>query len=170
MFKKPENSITQFHVDPGMVVVDIGSGIGHYTLPIAKAVGDSGKVYAVEVQQDLLKKLKSEATNQKLSNIDFIWGDIEEENGTKLVDKVADRVLISNTLFQVRDREAVIRESKRILKDKGRILVIDWKESYGGIGPKPADIVEKEEVVDMLKRHGFGLDREIKWRNRGERS
>lgn len=165
MFSEPEKNIAQFHVDPGMNVVDIGAGVGHYAIALSKAVGDAGRVYAVEVQQDLLKKLKTEAEKQHLRNIDILWGDVEEERGTKLVDHIADRVIISNVLFQVRDREAVMRESIRIVKPKGRILIIDWTESHGGLGPKPADVISPDEVTESMKRNNFELDRKI---NTGE--
>jgi len=161
MFSEPEKNIAQFHVEPGMTVVDIGAGIGHYSTLLSKAVGDAGHVYAIEIQQDLLKKLKTEADKNHLRNIDIIWSDVEEENGSTLVDHIADRIIISNVLFQVRDREAVIRESARILKPKGKLLIIDWSESHGGLGPKPADVISEEEVVDSAKRYGFELERKI---------
>lgn len=165
MFSEPEKNIAQFHVDPGMTVVDIGAGIGHYAIALSHAVGDAGHVYAIEVQQELLKKLKSEADKQHLKNIDIIWSDVEEERGTALVDHIADRVIISNVLFQVRDREAVIREVSRIVKPKGKVLIIDWTESHGGLGPKPADVISPEEVKESAKRNGFEFDRSI---NAGE--
>ena len=50
---------------------------------------------------------------------------------------------------------------KRILKPAGRVVIIDWADSFGGIGPKPEMIVKKEKIMDDLEKNGFHLDREI---------
>jgi ubiquinone/menaquinone biosynthesis C-methylase UbiE len=62
MFSDPRSNIDQFRLDPGMIVADLGCGSGHYTFAIAKAVAPTGRVYAVDVQKDLLVRLKTEAT------------------------------------------------------------------------------------------------------------
>ncbi len=141
MFSQPEKNIEQFAVDPGMKVVDLGSGGGFYALALANAVGKTGKVFAVDIQQDLLLKIKNEAFKKGIENIEIIWGDIDEENSTRLSDNSIDRVLIANTLFQTDDKEAVAKESYRILKPKCSVLVVDWSDSFGGLGPHTSRIV-----------------------------
>ncbi|MFT5352726.1 MAG: ubiquinone/menaquinone biosynthesis C-methylase UbiE, partial [Candidatus Paceibacteria bacterium] len=134
MFSDPQKNIEQFHVDPGMSVVDLGSGSGFYSLACARVVGDSGRVISVDINKDLLSKLKKEAEHEGLLSLDIVWGDIDEDNGSTLSDNIADRVLITNTLFQVEKRENVIKEARRILKKGGSLLVVDWSESFGGMG------------------------------------
>ena len=85
MFIKPEEIIKNFEIRQGMVVVDFGSGSGHYVLAVAKKMNNSGVVYAIDIQKNLLEAIKSEATKQHLSNVDIIWADIESKEGTKLV-------------------------------------------------------------------------------------
>ncbi|MFT5180091.1 MAG: ubiquinone/menaquinone biosynthesis C-methylase UbiE [Candidatus Paceibacteria bacterium] len=165
MFSDPQKNIEQFHVDPGMSVVDLGSGSGFYSLACARVVGDSGRVISVDINKDLLSKLKKEAEHEGLLSLDIVWGDIDEDNGSTLSDNIADRVLITNTLFQVEKRENVIKEARRILKKGGSLLVVDWSESFGGMGPQPADIVSKDDVKKMCLENGFELFQEI---NAGE--
>ena len=161
MFSDPQKNIDQFHVDPGMKVVDLGSGAGFYSLTAARAVGEAGRVISVDVQKDLLSKLKSEAQSNNLLNLDVVWGDIDEPNGSTLADGLADRVLVTNTLFQVENRENVIKEARRILKPNGKFLVVDWSESFGGVGPQPADIISSEDTKKICLQNSFELDREI---------
>ncbi len=145
-----------------MEVVDFGSGSGGHTLAVAKALMSTGRVYAVDVQQDLLSKLKNNAVREGLYNMEVIWGDIEKPNGTKLRDNSIDFVLISNILFQLENKTAMLSEAKRILKQGGGVLLVDWADSFGNIGPKPEAVVTKEKAKELFEKNGFHLDKEIK--------
>lgn len=162
MFSQPEKNIEQFAVDPGMKVVELGSGSGFYTLALARSVGKTGKVFAVDVQQELLLKLKNEAFKNGLENIEIVWGDIDEENSTRLNDATVDRVLIANTLFQVDDKDNVAKEAFRILKPKCTALLIDWSDSFGGLGPHKSRIITPEQGKIIFERAGFTFLREIR--------
>ena len=162
MFSQPEKNIEQFAVDPGMKVVDLGSGAGFYSLVLAKAVGKTGKVFAVDVQQDLLLKLKNEAFKQGIDNVEIVWGDIDEENSTRLSENSVDRVLVANTLFQIDDKDNVAKEAYRILKPKCTTLVIDWTDSFGGLGPHKSRIVTPEQCKIIFEKAGFSFLRDIR--------
>jgi len=161
MFSDPEKNISQFNIDPGMKVADFGSGGGYYSLAVAREVGESGRVFAIDVQKDLLKKIKGEAQSQGLLNLDTIWADIDEPNGSTLAEGLVDRVLITNTLFQVENRENVIKEARRVLKPKGKVLIVDWSESFGGLGPQPAQIVSEDDVKKMSEQNNLKFERKI---------
>ena len=120
MFIKPEEIIKNFEIRQGMVVADFGSGSGHYVLAIAKKMNNSGVVYAIDIQKNLLETIKSEAVKQHLSNVEIIWADIEGKEGTKLANGTLDFAIASNILFQINDKEALAREIKRTLKSGGR--------------------------------------------------
>ena len=161
MFSDPVKNIEQCGIQTGMDIADFGAGSGHYTIAGSRALMATGRVYAIDVQKDLLAKLKNEATRQGLYNVEVIWGDIEKVNGTKLRDSSVDLVFLCNVLFQLEDKENTIKEAKRILKPGGRVLVVDWQDSFGGLGPKPEAVVKKEKVVSTFEKLGFHLDREI---------
>lgn len=160
MFSDPENNIKQFGLTSGMQVADFGSGSGFYAIAAAKAVLPSGKVFAVDIQKDLLQKFKNAADKSHLNNIDIIWGDLEHFGGTKLRENSLDAVIISNLFFQIENTDALCLETKRILRVNGRALVIDWDGS-SGVGPVSKDIVSKEKITTIFEDHGFKLDREI---------
>src|SRR3989344_4602935 len=107
MFSDPVKIVEQCGVLPGMDIADLGSGSGHYTMAMAKALLSSGRVYAIDVQKDLLDEIR------------------------------------------------------RILKPGGRAVVVDWTDSFGGIGPKQEAVVKKEKALEMFEKAGMHLDKEI---------
>ncbi len=155
MFSNPELNVAKLGLRDGMKVADFGAGNGLYSRAASMKVGPKGKVYAIEVQKDLVKKLESELGNWQISNIECIWGDIETKNGTKIADQTMDRVIISNVLFQAQDKLGLIDEAKRVLKKDGQVLLVDWAESYGGMGPIPDHVVGPEKAKELFSSRGF---------------
>ncbi len=176
-FVRPEEVVKEFKLEPGMVVADFGSGSGHYTIACAEIVGSGGKVYAIDVQKDLLESVKNTADMNNLNNVEIIWGDLETSGGSRLADGSVDFVVVSNILFQAEDREAVAKETSRVLKKNGRVAVIEWaakgeprqgRESSlmdigvgKGFGPAPDKRISKEEAQTLFIQNGFKLKREI---------
>lgn len=161
MFSDPENNVQQFGLTSGMQVADFGAGSGFYTLAAAKAVVPSGRVFAVDIQKDLLQRLKNGAKQNHLSNVDIIWGDLEHLGGTKLREGSLDAVLAANLFFQIKNKDGLCLEIKRVLRPNGRVLIVDWASSFGGVGPASSDIITKLEITAIFQDHGFVLDREI---------
>ena len=161
MFSDPENNIKEFALAPGMIVADFGSGSGFYTMSAARAVMPGGKVFAVDIQKDLLEKLKNGARQSQLSNIDVIWGDLEQVGGTTLRENSLDAVIVANIIFQIENKENLCLEIRRVLRPNARVLVVDWASSFGGIGPQEKDVVSKITMTAIFQDHGFVLDREI---------
>jgi len=161
MFTDPEKNLDQFDLQKGMRVADFGAGSGFYVLTAAKLVGDKGKVYAVDIQKDLLVRLKKDAAAKKILNIEIIWGDLEKAGGAKLEDNSVDRVIVSNLLFQINGKENLAKEAMRILKPGGKILAIDWTESFGNLGPRAEDVFSKETARTLFENAGFSLEKII---------
>ncbi|MCE9585034.1 class I SAM-dependent methyltransferase [Candidatus Nomurabacteria bacterium] len=160
MFANPLKILKQFGVADDMIVVDLGAGSGFYSIPLAQMVSN-GKVYSVEIQKDFLKTIKNKADESGLHNIDFIWGDVEKKEGTKLKKEIVDRVLASNILFQINDKHKFADEIGRILKKGGKLLLIDWLEDKKIFNSKDNKHFEKREAVAFFGEKGFILEREI---------
>lgn len=161
MFSDPNKNIEHFGLRSGMMVADFGSGSGFYTLASAQAVGPEGKVFSIDIQKALLSKVKDEANRRGLFNVEIIWGDIEEAGGTRLRNESLDYVILSNILFQVSDREAVVKEAARILKKGGFSAVIDWTDSFGGLGPRPENVFPAETAKEIFQKNGFTIEKEF---------
>lgn len=161
MFSDPEKNIGELGLMPGMHVADIGAGSGFYSLAVARAVGSRGKVYAIDVQKDLLSKLKNEAKQQGLHNLEVIWGNAEKQGGTGLREGSVDAVVVTNLLFQITDKESLVKEVKRILKPKGRMLLVDWQGSFDGMGPQPEHVVLPDVMKELFEKQGFLFERRM---------
>lgn len=161
MFTKPEQNILRLGLTEGMRVADFGAGTGYYSRAASARVGYTGKVYAIEVQKDLVKKLESEIKHWGLLNIECIWGDIETRGGTKISDHSMDAVIVSNILFQVEDKLGLIDEAKRILKKGGKVLLVDWSGALGSIGPTAPNIVTDSMAKELFEKRGFTFTEKI---------
>lgn len=162
MFARPEEIVKKyFDLQPGMIVADFGAGSGHYTLAAAKIAGDSGKVYAIDVQKDLLERIKSHSEEEGLKNVEIIWADLDKPDGSGLSEESVDFVIISNLLFQVEDKNAAAKEAFRVLKKGGRAAVIDWSDSFGGTGPHSEKVFSKQECEKIFLETRFVLDDEF---------
>ncbi len=117
MFSDPIKNLKAFGLRENNIVADLGAGTGYYAVAAGRMV-PRGKVYAVEIVKDYLTTIKNKAKEAHVSNVDCIWGDIEKVGGTKIGTGVVDAVIVSNTLFQVEDRNNFLEEIKRILKSK----------------------------------------------------
>ena len=149
------NNVLQLGLREGMKVADLGVGTGAYSLALAGIVGDEGRVYAIDIQEDMLKHVSSAALLRGYRTIEAIWGNIEKAGGTKLRDHTLDAVVLSNVLFQIANKEAVIAEIKRIVKSGGKLLVIDWAGSYDGMGPHPDHVVTEHQAEELFIGGGF---------------
>ena len=156
MFSDPLKNIKTLELRENDIVADLGAGTGFYSVAAGRLV-PKGKVYAVEIVKDFLSTIRNKVRDAHLSNVEIIHGDVEKLGGTKIGNNVLDAVIVSNVLFQVKDKEVFIEEIKRILKPKGKVLFIDWSErSMMG-----AKVISKMKALELFERKDFIIDREI---------
>lgn len=154
-FAHPKKNIAELGLKNGQRVADFGAGPGHYAIAAAKAVGEGGHVYAIEIQKELVSKVESRAESAGLSNINVIWGDLEKSEGSTIKSELVDVVIASNVLFQINDKEQFLAEAHRVLKKGGRLLLIDWADSHGGLGPREDHILPEDRARTLCKQAGF---------------
>jgi len=140
-------------IKEGMVIADFGCGHGYFTIPLAKKVGEEGKVYALDVLPKALEAVKSRLKLENIQNVVPIRCNLEKENGSTLEDELCDIVWIANLLFQTEDDRAVVREAKRVLKKDGYIVFIEWRVDVP-FGPK-GKRVAPEEAKKLFEEEGF---------------
>jgi ubiquinone/menaquinone biosynthesis C-methylase UbiE len=154
-FSSPQEIVLQLGLKEGMRVGDFGAGSGHYARALAGVVGDEGKVYAVDVQEDVLKHLKLNTHLHHQAIIEAVWGNIEQYGGSHLRDESLDAVVLANVLFQVESHDELLREVGRVLKPEGQLLVVDWTDSHGGMGPAKERVVTEAKAEELVARAGF---------------
>lgn len=160
-FSEPQKNITALELKFGDKVADLGCGIGIYSLAAAPLVGVDGKVFAVDVQKELLERLKNEADRHGFRNVNVIWGDVERVSGSGLSDASVDAAILANVLFLTKSVYTTVSEVKRILKKGGRVMVIDWSESFGGLGPQSKDVFDKNKAKQAFENAGLSFVKEF---------
>ncbi|MCB9815764.1 methyltransferase domain-containing protein [Candidatus Nomurabacteria bacterium] len=160
-FVIPEVVSSHFHLKEGDLVADFGAGSGFFLSPLSKAVGDTGRVFACEIQKQLVEKLGETAQAQGLSNIHPLWCDLEEPNGIKISTGELDAAILVNTLFILEDKAAALTEMARTIRSGGKFFIIDWTESFAGMGPQPGQVVTAADATALLESHGFVFEHDF---------
>jgi ubiquinone/menaquinone biosynthesis C-methylase UbiE len=154
-FLTPEYLLEHLALRTGATVADIGAGSGAYVALLAKKVGEEGRVYAIDIHKEALDTTKKTLDTLGYMNVEIIWADIEE--GLFLDSYSLDAVVLSNTLFMLEDKLRALQEIKRVLIPHGLVLVVDWSQSHGGIGPHKDHVVPEGEAENLFIKSGFGI-------------
>jgi ubiquinone/menaquinone biosynthesis C-methylase UbiE len=154
-FLDPKKAIAHLNLKKGAIVADFGAGVGYLAHALAEEVGKKGTVYVVDIQQDLLTKVMHLANEEHIDVFEYIHADLETPLSTHILDESVDAVVLSNVLFQAEKKENIINEALRILKKGGTILVVDWRDSFGNMGPPPEHIYTEESARKVLAASHF---------------
>lgn len=154
----PKEIINSLDFKKDMLVAEFGCGSGNFILEVAKKI-EEGKAYGLDIQEEPLSALEGRARAEGLINVETIRCDLEKEGGSGLPTDFLDWVLIPNLLFQIEKKITVLKEAYRILKPKGKMLIIDWKKE-ASFGPKQ-ERVSEEEVKQLSQETGFVFLKEI---------
>lgn len=157
-FLNPEEILNDFELSPNMVAAEFGCGSGGFAIPLAKKL-DEGLVYGIDIQQAPLSALKSRTLVENITNIKIICSDLEKPKGSTLTPDSLDLVLIPNVLFQIKDKSAIISEAERVLKSKGKLVVIDWLAAASQ-GPEKGRVLP-EEAKKIAEDAGLKLEKEF---------
>lgn len=159
-FVSPQVVVSHFHVKDGDVVADFGAGSGYFLPELSRRVGH-GRVYACEIQKGLVEKIGEQARHLGLQNIHPLWCDLEEQQGIRIKDGAIDLGILANTLFQLEDKTIAITEMGRTIRSGGRLIVIDWTDSFGGMGPAEYHVVKAQDAVPLFESLGFVFEQEF---------
>jgi ubiquinone/menaquinone biosynthesis C-methylase UbiE len=144
----PINIVAKAKIGSRETVADFGCGSsGIFALQAAKAVGEKGIVYAIDVLKSALASVISRGRMQGLTNIKTVWSNIEIFGATKIESGSIDRGLLINVLFQTKKQLDVLKEVKRMLKPGAMLIIVDWKPHGALFGPMDKDRVSP----DMIK-------------------
>ena len=144
-----------------MHIAEFGSGKGFFALPMARIVGPDGMVYALDIQQEELDSVRSRARAEHILNMEPIRADLERPMGSKLKEGHVDFVLIANMLFQVSDKQGVLREAHRIIRAGGRAALIEWDMLLMSPGPPQEMRISKDTATFLFTSQKFELEREF---------
>jgi precorrin-6B methylase 2 len=154
----PDQAIEALNLKPGMVVADVGAGTGYMTLRMARRVGESGKVYAVDVQPEMLRRLRANAQNAKLSNIEPVLG---TETDPKLPREALDLILLVDVYHELSHPQEMLRRMREELKPDGRLVLVEYRKEDPAVPIKPEHKMSVQQVKVETEAEGFRLDQVI---------
>ncbi len=156
----PETILNEAGVTKGMIIADLGSGPGFFTIPMAQMTGEKGLVYAVDSNQTMLNGLKENIAKSevnpniiKIVNSDVCHTGIPKES--------VDLVLFANVLHEVEDKKAFFQEVRRISKPTAYIVDVDWKKIQTEHGPPFKERLSEDEANRVLAENGFSVIKQI---------
>jgi len=145
-------------VQPGQTVCDMGCGNGYYTLDLAKLVGPTGRVLAVDIQPEMLHLLSERAKQANLTNVELI------ENtpiDPKLPDGSLDLILLVDVYHEFSYPVHMLREMREALKPDGRIALVEFRAEDPTVPIKPLHKMTKRQILKEYQPAGFKLVEEF---------
>jgi len=142
-FLPRKNILKEVGVKPGFQALDYGCGPGGYIIPLADLVGESGKIYALDIHPSAIRKVQGIASKKQLANVETILSDCQ----TGLPDNTLDVVLLYDVFHHLSDPDVVLKELHRVLKPDGILSFTDHH------------MKEKEIVAEVTKSGLFRLAR-----------
>jgi len=151
---KIDQVLSVLKVKPGDNVADIGAGTGAFSLPFAKAVAPSGKVYAVDVDQGLLDYIGQKAKKEHIENVQTVKGEFSDP---KIPARDVDLAFFHDVLHHIENRQAYLKALATYIKPTGRIALIEMNRD----DPKtphrnnPELLLSKDEIKSWMAAAGF---------------
>ncbi len=149
-FENPDAILSGTGVKPGQVVADIGCGTGFFTIPLAKCVGETGKVFALDTSPTMIKELRKRTKH--LKQVKPIHS---HENRFPLAAESVDFVLLVNMVHELDNWKLFFKEVRRVLKRGGRVCVVDFKKKKMDMGPPLKVRLTQARLRDMLRLSGY---------------
>jgi ubiquinone/menaquinone biosynthesis C-methylase UbiE len=157
---KIDEIIARLDLEPGDTVADLGAGTGVFSLPLARAVGPSGTVYAVEIEQGLLDHIGNRAKESGVGNVRTVRGEFVDP---KLPTRDVDLAFFHDVLHHVKDRAGYLRALASYLAPDGRIAVVELDAAHPRSPHREqAELqVTREQLAGWMNDAGLERLREI---------
>lgn len=154
-WQKPNEVVAALGLKGDETVVDLGAGSGYFSVLLSKAVGPTGKVYALDVDDELLAYLQTRVDTEKLSNV--VVHKVPADD-PQLAEQSVDVIFLCNTYHHLSPRVAYLKKLVPALKPGGRIVVVDYqKQPDLPVGAPLEDRVARETVIEEMRDAGFAL-------------
>lgn len=162
-WQQPERVLAGLGLEPGDRVADLGSGSGYFTLGLARAVGPTGKVYAVDVDQKMNEYLRERVRTAGLDNVDVILGEFQDP---LLPDGEIDLLFTANTYHHIRERPSYFQRVQTDLRPDGRIAIVEFDGRKGWFVRLIGHHKPKQEIVAEMREAGYRLEQDLDFLDR----
>jgi arsenite methyltransferase len=152
--QKPDEVMKALGLKNGETIADIGAGSGYFTFRFARAVGNSGRVFAVDISPDMILYMNRRIRDLKLNNVVTV---LSTPDDPLLQDASVNRIFICDTWHHIGDKAKYLGVMKRILKPGGQVIIVDYKKGQPSSGPPPEMRLAKRDVIKQFESGGFKL-------------
>ncbi len=150
--------LDQLDIEPGMTICDMGCGNGFSTIPMAEQTGKTGRVYAVDIQREMLDLLQDVAEAAELSNIEGVLGTTIDP---KLPDALIDLMIAVDVYHEMSHPEQMLAAIRKCLKPDGRLVLVEFRAEDPDVPIKKLHKMSKAQVLKELTANGFKLKSEF---------
>jgi ubiquinone/menaquinone biosynthesis C-methylase UbiE len=154
----PETALDKIGLKPGMIVADVGAGVGYFSVRVAKRVGPEGKILAVDVQPEMLTILKDRAAKAKLTNIQTILG---SESDPHLPPASCDLILMVDVYHELSQPQRMLQKMRQALKNDGRLVLLEYRKEDPHIPIRSEHKMSVQEAKAEVEAEGFKLDQTL---------
>ena len=155
----PSKAIAALKIGPGQTVADIGAGSGYYTVRLADAVGPTGRVFATDIQPEMLALLRTRLADRKIGgNVELVQGTPTE---SKLPDAAIDLALMVDVYHELAQPQVFLRSIKRALKADGRLVLIEFRKESEWVPIREEHKMSVRDARLELEAEGYTFDRVI---------
>jgi len=148
---KIDEVVTAMQLKPGQTVADIGAGTGLLSVPVAKAVGPRGRVFAVEIDAGFFPSIKKRADDNGVANIQTVLGSFTDPK----LPVTVDTAFFHDVLHHVENRGDYLKTLAKYIAPAGRIFVVDFEGGKGPHAQQPELQVSREQLGAWMKAAGF---------------
>jgi SAM-dependent methyltransferase len=154
----PSKAIAALALRPGQVVADIGAGSGYYTMLLDAAVGPTGRVYATDIQPEMLALIRKKVDARRIANIELVLG---SETDTRLPDAALDLALMVDVYHELSQPQAFLESLKRALKPDGRLVLIEFRKESPDVPIREEHKMSVREARLELEAQGYRWEQVI---------
>src|SRR5579884_1466192 len=152
--ENPDAAIEALQLKPGMTVADVGAGTGYMSLKMARRVGPNSRVYAEDVQPEMLAKIRDNAAKAGLKNVEPVQGTFTDP---KLPPGRLDLVLLVDVYHEFSEPQKMLRGIRESLKPDGRLVLLEYRKEDPKIPILEEHKMTVGEVKAELEPEGFRL-------------
>jgi ubiquinone/menaquinone biosynthesis C-methylase UbiE len=152
--EQPEQMLAALHVRPGMVVADIGAGVGYHAFRLSVMVGPEGRVYATDLQPEMLAILRKSAAEHGVNNVFTI---LSGDTTTGLPRGAIDLALMVDVYHELGHPERFLDALKEALKPDGRLVLVEFRGEDPNVPIKEEHKMTAAQATRELDASGFSL-------------
>jgi SAM-dependent methyltransferase len=154
--ERPEAALDALGIEQGGVVADVGAGSGYFTVRLSERVGPAGRVYAVDIQPEMLRLLGLRLKSDGITNVTLVQGAVDDP---RLPSGALDLILLVDVYHEFSAPQTMLQRMREALKETGRLVLLEYRKEDPSIPIRPEHKMSVAEAKLEVEAEGFRLER-----------